>query len=93
MSSDRLIHPSRPLRRAKLENVALVPGNLLPFKDQWQAIANRLPRGDVLIVLPSTDSRQRTTFERVAALIRAKGHHVTTLSAGELRARLDRAGH
>ncbi len=81
MSSYRLATPPRPLRRATLENLALVPGNLLPFKDEWQAIANKLPKGDVLIVLPPSDSRERKTLERVAALMKAKGHRVTTASA------------
>ncbi len=32
-----------PLRRAKLDNLALVTGNLLPYKAVWQAVANCLP--------------------------------------------------
>jgi hypothetical protein len=48
----RLTQPPRRLRRARLENLALIPGNLLPFKEQYHQIANRLPHGEVLIVLP-----------------------------------------
>ena len=44
--------PSPPLRRAKLNNVALVPANLLPYKSQWQAIANGLADDGVLMILP-----------------------------------------
>jgi len=67
------------------QDCLLVPGNLLPFKDKWQAIANRLPKGEVLIVPPSTGSRERRTLENVATLLEAKGHRVTTLSAEQLR--------
>jgi ABC-type phosphonate transport system ATPase subunit len=56
----------------------------LPFKDQWQRIANELPNGDVLVVVPSGGSRQKTTLETLATRLRAKGHRVTTVLAASL---------
>ena len=53
----------------------------LPFKAQWQAIANDLPRGDVLMVLPHHNTAAGQTLETVATDLRARGHHVTTLPA------------
>jgi hypothetical protein len=38
-----------------LDNLALVPASLLPFKAQYQHLANTLPKGDILIILPATD--------------------------------------
>ncbi len=80
-------HPSRrrgprALRRpqVRLDNIALVPAHLLPRKAAYQAIANALPRGDILLVLPPTDSPERATLERVAQTFRAKGRHVTVLT-------------
>ena len=55
MSTLRFRRPPAALRRAKLDNVALVPGNLLPLKAKYQEIANRLPEGELLIVVPSPD--------------------------------------
>jgi hypothetical protein len=61
--------------------MALVPASLLPFKKEWQAVANGLPTGDVLVVLPPSLSWPRRVLERVAAQLRGKGRGVTTLPA------------
>ena len=77
----------RALRRpqVQLDNITLVPAHLLPRKAEYQALANQLPRGEVLLVLPPPDSRERGTMERVAQLFRAKGRHVTVLSEERLQ--------
>src|SRR4051794_8587430 len=41
--------PPRSLKRAKFDNLALVPASLLPFKATWQQLANELPTGSTLI--------------------------------------------
>ena len=69
----------------RLDNIALVPAHLLPRKAEYQAIANQLPAGDILLVLPPPDSRERVTMERVAATFRAKGRHVRVLTEERLR--------
>jgi hypothetical protein len=61
------------LRRARLDNLTLVPGDLLPFMAQPQEIANRLPRHAVLIVLPSNSSVYKRTMLTVAKLLAAEG--------------------
>jgi hypothetical protein len=71
--------PRAPSRRGvKLDNVALVPASLLPFKAEWQAIANDLPRGQILIVLPWQAKPQRVAGV-VAARLRMNGKHVTVM--------------
>ena len=70
--------------QVRLDNIALVPAHLLPRKAEYQALANDLPRGDILVVLPPSDSRKRPTMERVAQLFRAKGRHVTVLTEERL---------
>ena len=84
-------HPSRrrgphALRRpqVELDTITLVPAHLLPRKADYQALANALPRGDILLVLPPAGSPERTTMQRVAATFRAKGRHVTVLSEERL---------
>src|SRR5262245_20756876 len=78
-----LAEPPRPLRSrgVRLDNVALMPASALPDKEQWREIANRLPAGDVLILLPAADKPQRKTLTTVAGLLRGKGHRVTTIAA------------
>ena len=80
-------HPSwrrgpRSLRRppVRLDNLTLVPASLLPRKADYEALADQLPRGEVLLVLPPADSPERITMQRVAQLFRAKGRHVTVLT-------------
>jgi hypothetical protein len=64
----------------KLDNVALVPGNLLPHKRAYQEIANGLPIGGILIVLPQ-ELKQRRVFEKTAAQLKQKGKRITTIAA------------
>ena len=74
------------LRRpqVQLDNITLVPAHLLPRKAEYQALANALPQGDILVVLPPPESRERPTMQRVAQLFRAKGRHVTVLTEERL---------
>lgn len=84
-SLPKLAPPPKALRKAKLDNLTLVPGNLLPFKAKYQAIANDLPAGEVLVILPAGDRPVRKTIQTVVDLVRAKGQRVTTVSAEQLR--------
>ena len=77
----RFTRPSPRIRRAKRDNLALVPASLLPFKSQWQAIANGLSHNGVLIILPVGEGRHYKTLNIVASLLKADGHQVTTLPA------------
>ena len=78
-----LTNPPRALRcrGVQLDNLALVPASLLPFKAKWQAIANSLPEGDVLIILPASGTPSRKTLEKATSLLQSKGHRVTALPA------------
>ena len=77
----------RALRRpqVQLDNLTLVPASLLSRKADYEALANDLPRGEVLLVLPPADSPERKTMQRVAQLFRAKGRHVTVLTEERLQ--------
>jgi hypothetical protein len=75
----RFASPPRALRRATLDNLALVPASMLPYKEEYQAVANHQPPGTTLIVLPSS-GRQRAALEGVVSGLRAKGQRVTTVS-------------
>jgi hypothetical protein len=76
----------RAVRRpqVRLDNLTLVPASLLPRKADYEALANELPRGEVLLVLPPADSPERTTMQRLAQLFRAKGRPVTVLTEERL---------
>ena len=82
MRNYQFTRPPRTIRRrsVKLDNVALVPGNLLPFKCAYQEIANGLPKGEILIVLPH-ELASRRAFEKTAVQLKNKGHRIVTVSA------------
>ena len=71
--------PPRAVRKAKLDNIALVPASLLYQKGKYQTIANNLPGQGVLIC--QTDKKERIShiLDRVAAFFRQNGHFVKTL--------------
>jgi hypothetical protein len=75
----QIVRPPRAVRRARLDNIALVPASLLPKKGKYQTIANNLPKGGILIC--QTDKTQKIShiLERVANFLRENGHVVKTL--------------
>ncbi len=72
-----ITNPPEALRKAKLDNIALVPASLLPFKTQYRIIANRLPTGSVLCV-PGTQKQQKI-IAKVTMFFRDHGRSVITL--------------
>jgi predicted DNA-binding WGR domain protein len=68
----------------RLENVALVPASLMPHKQRYQALANDLPAGSILVVLPQEDTPERRLLEQTADRFRAKGHPVAVLTADQV---------
>lgn len=78
------VRAPRTVRKARLDNIALVPASLLPRKGKYQRIANNLPKGGVLIC--ETHKRQRIThiLSRVATWLSENGHFVRTLPSSML---------
>src|ERR1700726_2399216 len=80
MNTSLPYHFSEPpvrLKKARLDNIALVPASLLPLKGTYQPIANKLPTGRVLCI-PGT-RRQEKIIAQVRAFFRNHGHQVITL--------------
>ncbi len=75
----QLTRPPRAIRKAKLDNIALVPASLLPRKGKYQTIANNLPSGGILICETGEKQRLTTILEHVAQFFRERGHFVKTL--------------
>ena len=79
--------PPATLRRPDLtlDTIALVPASLLPFKATYQTIANHLPPGTVLLVLPRRQSAQRRLMVQLAGRFAARGHQIATRTSEEVR--------
>src|SRR5437867_2075922 len=69
--------PPEILRKARLDNIALVPASLLPLKSTYKSIANNLPTGSVLCV-PGTP-KQHTIMATVTQYFKDHGHAVFTI--------------
>jgi hypothetical protein len=67
------------VRKARLDNIALVPASLLPLKDAYQTIANNLPGRGVLICRTEKKERISHILDNVADFFRQNGHVVKTL--------------
>ena len=62
----------------------LAVGHLLPLLLEGKELANSLPQGQVLLVVPEEKKPQRTILQLVAAFLRSKGHQVTSLPLEQL---------
>jgi hypothetical protein len=76
--------PPAPLRKAKLDNLALMPGSALAQIARCQEMANELPEGGVLIVLPANSPKQKQALSVVAKLMAEHGHQVRVISAKQV---------
>ncbi len=78
----QIVEPPKAVRKARLDNIALVPASLLPKKGKYQTIANNLPGQGVLICRIEKKERITNILEHVAAFFRQKGHFVKTIPYG-----------
>jgi hypothetical protein len=76
--------PPQLLLKAKLDNIAIVPASMLPFKEVWQKLANNLPQGAVFLCHAKENKKQSKIIEKVGEIFRAKGISVTNLSMDNL---------
>jgi len=81
----RIGEPPARLKKAKLDNIALVPASLLPLKVTYQPLANRLPTGSILCV-PGTP-RQQKIIAKVTQFFKDHGHLCFTLPIERLTKR------
>ena len=91
----RFAPPPKTLRQnsVRLDTLAIVPASLLPRRAAYQAYANRLPRGQVLIIVPHASPSSRRTLAKVAASLEANGRRVRTLPVERFRAASPSSSH
>ena len=75
----KIVTPPKAVRRARLDNIALVPASLLFQKGKYQTIANNLHGRGVLICQIEKKERISHILDSVAAFFRQRGHFVKTL--------------
>ncbi|HYT44241.1 MAG TPA: hypothetical protein VEP90_18060 [Methylomirabilota bacterium] len=84
-----LTEPPAILKKARLDNIALVPASLLKNKAIYQPIANTLPTGSVLVV-PGTLSQQKI-MAKVTSFFRDHGRSVITMPIEKITSSMKKA--
>jgi hypothetical protein len=70
--------PPDAVKKARLDNIALVPASLLFRKDTYQPLANNLPKGSILLV-QTASPRHNRILEKVSSFLRTHSRQVITL--------------
>src|SRR5260370_20830112 len=81
--------PPARLKKARLDNIALVPASLLKNKAIYQPIANSLPTGSVLAV--SGTLRQQKIIAKVTSFFRDHGRSVITMPIEKISGTMQKA--
>jgi len=76
----RLTRPPRAIRRANLDNIAIVPASMLTSQKTLQEKVRRLPRRQVFLCHSKDNAKQKRILERVKAVFQRLGYAVTLLS-------------
>src|SRR6266487_6755108 len=69
--------PPARLKKARLDNIALVPASLLPLKETYMSLANTYPMGSMLCIQGT--QRQQKIMEKVTSFFRDHGRSVITM--------------
>jgi hypothetical protein len=75
----RFTRPPQALLKAQLDNIAIVPASMLPWKATWQKTANKLPRKGVLLCHSRKNVKQRKLLKRVEEVFKRLGYAVMNL--------------
>src|SRR5438105_13239881 len=81
--------PPARLKKARLDNISLVPASLLPLKETYISLANTYPTGSVLCI-PGTQ-RQQKIMAKVTSFFRDHGRSVITLPIEKITQNMKKA--
>ena len=62
--------------RLRSDTPTMIPASELPFREEWRLIANALPRGAVLFVVPEGETASKQSMPRLAARVRSQGRPI-----------------
>jgi hypothetical protein len=72
------------LRRARLDNIAIVPASMLESQGTLKKQIDKLTHGEVLLCHTPENTRQRRVLERVKEVFQHFGYAVTLLPMEQL---------
>ena len=94
MNTSLPYHISEPparLKKARLDNIALMPASLLPFKETYMSFANTYPTGSVLCIQGT--QRQQKIMAKVTSFFRDHGRSVITMPIEKISGTMKKAPH
>jgi hypothetical protein len=75
----RLTRPPRAIRRAKLDNIAIVPASMLTGKESLKEKVRTLPHRQVFLCHTKENTKQQRILEHVKEIFQRLGYAVTLL--------------
>jgi hypothetical protein len=75
----KLTRPPRAIRRATLDNIAIVPASMLTNKEDLKEKVRKPSRRQVFLYHTKENTKQRQILERVKEIFRRLGYAVTLL--------------
>ena len=81
--------PPARVKKARLDNIALVPASLLPLKGTYQNVANSYPIGSVLCI--SGTAKQQKIISTITQFFRDHGRSVITIPIGKIKSTMKKA--
>jgi hypothetical protein len=84
-----LSEPPARLKKAGLDNIALVPASLLPLKETYMSLANTYPTGSVLCIQGT--QRQQKIMAKVTSFFRDHGRSVITMPIEKISGTMKKA--
>jgi hypothetical protein len=72
-------NPPQALLNARLDNIAIVPASLLPFKQSLQELIDHLPPGGVFLCHAGDNTKQKKLLELVGQAFTEQGHAVVNI--------------
>ncbi len=75
----KLTRPPRAIRRARLDNIAIVPASMLTGKNSLTETVKQQPRRHVFLCHTKENTKQKRILERVKEVFAHLGYAVTLL--------------
>lgn len=69
------------MKGLRSDNLMLAAASQLPFQDEWRQLANDLPGGSVLFVVPVDETSMTCAMQKVASALRRQGRRVAAIQA------------
>lgn len=68
------------MKRQRSDNLMLISASQLPFQAKWRLLADGLPAGSVLFVVPRDETPVKRSMRKVASTLHHQGRRIAATS-------------